>query len=588
MPCSQNMSGPAYRPEPPQVYHGAVPQSNPQGGQWYPNSHSGAYAHGSYPHSGLQHLSSNVTYNGYVTTDVPQVYPGVNQGSQSSQRPQPSHAQTPYPGFSHYTNYQMEGHQYPQLLEAPPYSQYSNMSRSTPNFSGNDNSQAQFSEQRSAHGTQPPHLASRYVSRSGSVISTNCLANPNVEQQSCPDMAEKQVIDDLQWAEPSYSHEESEPQSIPSQFTLPATLDGAIVPYTPGNSVSRYITSDNLEQFMGSIKDNSVWSTMKYDPAFAAIIYDAPLVPLEDIDAWMAERRGEDERPETVVTKEKRMPASYGSSRKRARSEDAESEQCDMTTDHQDDGNTESLRHSGITSVVQPRYRRSSTPMSTRAKTPTFSRAGTPAFDKASSQSAETTDNAWQLSSREGTTETDPTEALLASLGVTGTPKPVRPFGKEHPKNKLQGFEQVGQVWPGHAAVQNREDSGYSSARASYSSGSRSGFEHMDSLPSHLQAQPPPPPPSYMRRRIENSVESPLSSESGPEFLTRPGYDGADNHVHVSKRQQSSPLTPISAEMLGYEVQPVEEGKKPGPLRQIDDVTPKLRRRQPQVADAYR
>jgi len=54
--------------------------------------------------------------------------------------------------------------------------------------------------------------------------------------------------------------------------------------------------------------------------------------------------------------------------------------------------------------------------------------------------------------------------------------------------------------------------------------------------------------------------------------------------------QGSSPLTPTSAEPLGHDIQKPHERsnrRKPEPLRQVDDVTPKLKRRQPKVADAY-
>lgn len=66
-----------------------------------------------------------------------------------------------------------------------------------------------------------------------------------------------------------------------------------------------------------------------------------------------------------------------------------------------------------------------------------------------------------------------------------------------------------------------------------------------------------------------------------------PGVSSSDNQNCY--QQDSSPLTPTSAESALHEhAFPNDRKKKPAPLRQVDDITPKLKRRQPKVADAYR
>jgi len=92
-----------------------------------------------------------------------------------------------------------------------------------------------------------------------------------------------------------------------------------------------------------------------------------------------------------------------------------------------------------------------------------------------------------------------------------------------------------------------------------------------------------------MRRQVDGALDSPSSDGSG-QF--RVGASAASHEVQNNGAHQgSSPLTPTSAEGFAHENTVLSERKpikKPAPLRQEDDVTPKLKRRQPKVADAYR
>jgi hypothetical protein len=92
-----------------------------------------------------------------------------------------------------------------------------------------------------------------------------------------------------------------------------------------------------------------------------------------------------------------------------------------------------------------------------------------------------------------------------------------------------------------------------------------------------------------MRRQVDGALDSPSSDGSG-QFRVGAGA-ASDDVQNNGAYQDSSPLTPTSAEGFAHENTVLHERKvvkKPVPLRQVDDVTPKLKRRQPKVADAYR
>jgi hypothetical protein len=129
----------------------------------------------------------------------------------------------------------------------------------------------------------------------------------------------------------------------------------------------------------------------------------------------------------------------------------------------------------------------------------------------------------------------------------------------------------------------SRQDSGYVSARGSYSG---HDYNHItgqgvaNQFISYGENRAPPPPPAYPRKHQEGQLESPISDGS-----TISGQQHAwGGHDEKQDSQPATPLTPTSAELLGL----LPNGRKPESQRQLDDVTPKLRRRQPKVADAYR
>lgn len=184
------------------------------------------------------------------------------------------------------------------------------------------------------------------------------------------------------------------------------------------NSVSRYARKENLKDFIRPIRSQPQWSYLKDDPAFSnSKLEEGPLIPLHEVPAWMAARHGT-ELPDTDGP---------SPSRKRARSEE-EDEQEDIDNQIKQEAATEHL--SGT--IPSKRQKNEDTEdentiIVKTEKIPT-GRPGTPTFGRDGTPSLGTDDDVWAPQPGEGAVPApiDPTEALLASLGVSGSPKPIR------------------------------------------------------------------------------------------------------------------------------------------------------------------
>jgi hypothetical protein len=190
-------------------------------------------------------------------------------------------------------------------------------------------------------------------------------------------------------------------------------------------SISRYARKDNEKEFVRSIRNAPQWSFLQEDPGFSDEPLEGPLIPLSEVLAWTAARHSM-LIPEPELEPELQNDEDPGS-RKRPRSE----EQEEGLIDEQDEVNNQvALEASGI-EAEGPRVKRQKNQeedgqLDTEMGTPTIRtpvltnrRAGTPCL--------QTNDGAWAPEEGErAASPMDPTEALLASLGVSGTPKPVK------------------------------------------------------------------------------------------------------------------------------------------------------------------
>ena len=335
------------------------------------------------------------------------------------------------------------------------------------------------------------------------------------------------------------------------------------------NTVSRNARKDNLKEYIKSIRKSPQWEYLKQDPVFRELNDEGILIPLSNVQTWMEARHGSD----AVPVDQRR---SSGTRRKRSREE---SEQYDVDGQVQ----SEMSQYQKRQRVDEPQQD-GDVGTFTREATPMFARSGTPYLGAVD-------DDAWVPQPGDAFAS-DPTEALLASLGVTGAPKPVKPrqfSGSHEPTHGHPSSKQVSQDRSSHPYdPPKRKESGYNSvgAKNGVSATNGHGGEHTTWKRqsrsstydgSHDYAPPPPPPPPPIPAGFRKDHDS--GSET---------------------KEDSSPLSPTSREILGSLGAPAEpskqrkiigriSGKKNSePTRQEDDVTPRYRKSQPVVEEAYR
>lgn len=183
-------------------------------------------------------------------------------------------------------------------------------------------------------------------------------------------------------------------------------------------SVSRYARADNMKDFIKPIRSQPQWSYLQEDPAFSDAEMQGELIPLEEVLIWTATRQGVD--PESLVTRKRDRP-NKDRQFDADLSPSAELGNGDIQAEHQEGEEADQDMPDACTVEAQ------GTPSASPGnRTPTLDRAGTPSLN------AE--DDVWAPQPGEGalSVPVNPTEALLASLGVSGSPKPVRKRSVPH------------------------------------------------------------------------------------------------------------------------------------------------------------
>jgi hypothetical protein len=274
-----------------------------------------------------------------------------------------------------------------------------------------------------------------HKSQTGEIATPNSNVDKHTAEQE--DEQSKQVEDgevpeedpedeEFNWELEMVFKETPPTENVALAQPLSTTFDLTPVPLLyPGSgpSVSRYARKDNLKEFIQPIRSQPQWSYLQEDPAFSDAALDGELIPLQDVPEWMAKRQGID----LHSLSRKREYPDEGHNGYADSAVDleplAESPNGDVPTKRR---KVEDVDHEmSNTSTVQP-------PAATPG-TPTLPRAGTPSLD--------TEDDVWAPQPGEGalaaSVNEDPTEALLASLGVTGSPKPVRKRSVSNEEAKL-------------------------------------------------------------------------------------------------------------------------------------------------------
>ncbi|KAH8596085.1 hypothetical protein B0O99DRAFT_123014 [Bisporella sp. PMI_857] len=197
-------------------------------------------------------------------------------------------------------------------------------------------------------------------------------------------------------------------QPLSATFSEKATPVPLLYVNQRDKSVSRYARVDNLEEFTRPIRSQSQWSYLQEDPGFQEVNQDGPLIPLDEVPTWLAERHGV---PIPKSRKRDRSTSLHQDSNGQLYGETtierANDDQPHKRVKVEDDVNEDTILVE-VPEVV---------PLA--PGTPTVALVGGTVADE---------NDVWAPQPGEGAeaAKIDSTEAKLASLGVTGSPKPVR------------------------------------------------------------------------------------------------------------------------------------------------------------------
>ncbi|KFZ14358.1 hypothetical protein V502_06100 [Pseudogymnoascus sp. VKM F-4520 (FW-2644)] len=318
---------------------------------------------------------------------------------------------------------------------------------------------------------------------------------------------------------------------------------------------SKYVRPGNLEVFILPIQKSLHWAILHTDPALAKIDEAYPAVPFEMWEEYREERK-----------KRKMLEARLYNTARDDQSRDAIHEDSDDQAMRE--SSTESIeRQESSRGAVRQFSASSQRDSRSRSRTPGYSRGATPAL--------EDEDDRWASHTGEAPVNTgtcvDPAEAVLASLGVTGAPKPVSVNTAVYNDGQKEPMQQSSPR--GH---QMRQDSGYASARPSTGRQNSWGNGPAFRRPSK---------PTRIRSGYDGCIDSPIS-----EVSMRSHNSERDIGKQGSKSMSpvESPLSPTSAALVGEAPASHEEDRYRSrePLRQNDDQYVK-KRPQPKVAEAY-
>ena len=388
---------------------------------------------------------------------------------------------------------------------------------------------------------------------------------------------------------------------LPSNFIVA----DAIAPFESsreedqGRCESKYWPKGDLGKLYQHVKDSNDWIDVSNDPIFLTIPEESEIIPVEDLTSLYNQTHSDDGNEE---------------------SEEQNQEIVGESKSLQDGGDTgdfmDSLEHA----------------LSEGRRKQPEQKCITNNIPKESVESHSST------------------EELLASLGVTGTPKPVRAPARPYPPPPSEQQDQASSDHIHRASSRSPSRYGLSailiqfiaSAFSNYnhrqfaqdryprsSSGIKSEYRdddqddtwkhnglsnnsyaahdntltsrttHGSSERSYSQnfEHPPRPAPLAQKHPFPDSVSiRPLSAEQNlgnhPLFADPISANGTTYNKQSIVEHYSSPIKAHSERLNGRKREydhrdSSDEGEAPG-RRQVDDFTPKLKRRQPKVAEAYR
>lgn len=315
---------------------------------------------------------------------------------------------------------------------------------------------------------------------------------------------------------------------------------------------SKYVRPGNLEVFILPIQKSLHWAILHTDPALAKIDEAYPAVPFEMWDEYREERK-----------KRKMLEARLYSN-----AQDDQSSQEEMDYQVSRENSVESIgRRESSHNAVRQLSAGSQRDSRSRSRTPGYSRRATLALEGGEGQVGSQTN----VAPVKTATYVDPAEAVLASLGVTGTPKPISVNTAIYNDGQKEPIQQSNP-----RRQQTRQDSGYASARPS--TGRQSSWNNGPAFRR-------PSKPTRSRSGYDGCIDSPISEVS---MQSHNSDRDASKQGSKSISPVESPLSPTSAALLGEASSSHEDRyQSREPLRQNDDQYVK-KRPQPKVAEAYR
>ncbi len=333
-------------------------------------------------------------------------------------------------------------------------------------------------------------------------------------------------------------------------------------PESGGRCQSKYLRDVTSDILCENIQVSKYWKDHKDDTAF----YDRPdvdnIISVDEIRAQLKERRTNGEVNDES-TRQGRSE-SKGSIALRKDSLDARTrlEQLELEK-------AETLAKIAAKEKLRALKR------GEQASSPTSAAGGTPNNGQMMIKEEQLTAAPLAISEQAATYQ-QTTEDVLAALGVTGAPKPV-----------------------------TATNGGYNGSIHSQANGARpgqvrqyGGLQNIDTLScSPDYGPPPPPPPPLWQRSFSNEAGgSPTlavpGSMNGHAFSTNGAEPGngynSGTHVEIISPNEA-PYDQLSIRKRSYNRRDSSSSDGDSPARrQEEEVTPKLKRRQPKVAAAYR
>ena len=379
--------------------------------------------------------------------------------------------------------------------------------------------------------------------------------------------------EDFEWTLKAIFPEETVHEFAALAHPLSVSYDMTPVPLLgskAGESVSRYARRENLKEFTKTIREAPQWPYLQQDPAFKVHELEGESVPLKDIPSWMEAQRGTaDVRIDTRK--------SSGVSRKRKMDErDERNEQIQSEQYEQDDIDYQLQME--VSNIRNKRQKQEEHLSQKQRAVTAFAKEDTSGLARPRTPVVVTGDDVWAPRAEDA----DPMEALLASLGVSGAPKPVEPHEPVLiPEDLYKG--------PPYKNENLRQDSGYMSARGSYGGcppPPPSNFQAAEPSPwdAHLPPAPPTPPrpvPKDEVRDMRGDTIGRIDPSKGQKIDTTNSQKQAD-----STPEEESPLSPTSKEILGKLNDP--EPKKRKIIRTISGRNSRPTRPPPDTHPVYK